>query len=175
MNIILCGMQHCGKSTTGQKIAHVLQWTFLDTDHLIEQAYADLSGQHESCRHIFKKNGESFFRNFEKQQIASLRGISKCVIATGGGAFGDATNRQTLQSLGNVIYLKASPTTLWNRIQTHDQPAYLNPDHAETDFQSLLLKRIPFYEQAANLTIDTDGLNHEEVVQQILRGISYGR
>jgi shikimate kinase len=175
MNLILCGMQHCGKSTAGQKMAEVLQWTFLDTDHLIEQAYADQAGQQVSCRHIFKKNGESFFRNLEKQQIVELHGISKCVIATGGGAFCDAANRQTLQSLGTIIYLKASPATLWNRIQKHDPPAYLKPDHAETDFQSLLLKRIPFYEQAANLIIDTDGLNHEEVVQQILRGISYGK
>ena len=40
MSIILCGLPMSGKTTIGKKMAKELNWNFIDTDELIENAYS---------------------------------------------------------------------------------------------------------------------------------------
>lgn len=72
MNIILCGLPGCGKSTLGKKIAPLYQFDFIDTDLSIEELYKAKTGREFLVREIYKKEGVRFFRQLEKQVIASL-------------------------------------------------------------------------------------------------------
>lgn len=167
MNKILCGLPMSGKTTIGKLLASRLGCNFIDTDRLIENAYAEKTGKRYSCRQIFLEDGEGKFRELERQQIASLNGIRGHVIAVGGGTLMNPENRVVLQSIGNLIYLKTAEDVLWERMQRRGIPAYLDPLNPEKSFRALAEKRTPIFEQAAHLTIDTTNLSLEEVINII--------
>jgi len=167
MNIILCGLPMSGKTTIGKLLADKLKWHFADTDRLIENGYAAKTGKELSCRQIFVEEGDLFFRQLEKQQIASLKGLSGNIIAVGGGSLCNEENIRMLQLAGDLVYLKAPVKKLWERIQWRGVPAYLDPRDPEKAFLELAEKRMPLYEAAAKHIVETDGLSEEGVVATI--------
>jgi shikimate kinase len=91
-----------GKSTVGRALAGHLGWTFVDSDHEIEQRTgADIPW-------IFEIEGEAGFRDRETQVIDALTQRDGVVLATGGGAIMRDVNRETLGSRGFVVYLAAT-------------------------------------------------------------------
>lgn len=154
MNLLLCGLPTCGKSTLGKEIATQLNWEFVDTDAMIEQAYAGLKGRACSCRQIFQAEGESEFRKLEKQQIYKLSGLKKSVIALGGGALTNPELVSHLKSLGLMVYLNVPLETLWARIKSKGIPPFLEADDPQAKFYALAKERIPIYKQAAQAEVD---------------------
>ncbi|MEB3284807.1 MAG: 3-dehydroquinate synthase [Candidatus Sericytochromatia bacterium] len=118
--IVLTGYMGAGKTTVGATLAAQLGWDFIDTDRLIEQ----MAGRPVS--EIFQE-GETHFRLWERQAIATLPGRVDLVVATGGGAVLDEETRAILATLGPVVYLDAPVETLWQRVKndTH-RPLALN-------------------------------------------------
>lgn len=171
MNIILYGLPMSGKTTTGRMIAEKLKRSFIDTDRLVEQAYEMQAGKKCNCRQIYKNEGELTFRSLEKQQISSLTSQGKSVVAVGGGSLCDQENVKRLQSIGRLIYLKASKEILWQRIQHQGTPAYLEEDNPKTSFEELVKKRIPLYEKMADVIIETDEKSEQDVAAILLRAI----
>lgn len=173
MNIILCGLPMCGKTTIGKMLAAQLKWGFIDTDRCIEKAYCLKTGKIKSCRQIYLDEGEKIFRELEKEQIASLQATKDHIIALGGGSLGD---RQVVQALGFIVYLKTPISVLWKRIQWKGIPAYLDPYDPEKAFYALAEKRTLLYEKAANATLDTSHLIKKEIIEAILnhRNIHHG-
>lgn len=157
MNIVLCGLPFSGKTTLGKKIAEKLAFDFIDVDDLIETA------SKKRCRALFKEEGETVFRQIEKEQIFSLIGKQSTVISTGGGAVSDLENRTFLKNLGLVIYLKRDPEMLLERMT--ELPSYLESKEA---FYKLAEKRAPFYESAADVITETE----EELWQAIHLALS---
>jgi shikimate kinase len=158
VNIVLCGLPKSGKTSIGRMLADQLRWNFIDTDRLIERAYPK-----GSCREIFLKEGEPFFRRLEKEQIRSLKGSSQSVIALGGGSLNDPENRKTVKAFGDLIYLKVQPEIIWERMR--ELPAYLSSQKA---FYDLAKERMPTYEKAAHFIMETDQCSCQEIVVKIL-------
>jgi shikimate kinase len=171
MNFILCGMPMSGKTTIGKLLAKQLNFAFIDTDRLIERAYAAEMNQTKSCRELFQELGETKFRELENEQIASLKGVKNSVISIGGGAIEHSENIAVLQSIGSIIYLKAPLNILWQRIGLRGIPAYLDTQNPEETFYELAKKRIPIYENMAQSTIETTDLNEQAVIDLILKRI----
>jgi shikimate kinase len=146
MHWILCGLSGCGKTRVGKQLASTLGVGFIDTDERIESSY----GQRLSCREIYFKEGESFFRALEEKEILSLCPKAPTVIATGGGAFEREANRRYLKQLGRVIYLRST-------LKIIEGAAYLH----DVDFE----QRIFFYEKSADLMIDVDHLDIEQITR----------
>jgi len=169
MSIILCGLPFSGKTTTGKMLAETLNWLFIDTDQLIEEAYAVTAKKKCTCRQIFANEGELAFRELEKQQIANLSSSSYSIISIGGGALGDKENVTVLRSKGDMIYLKTPLSLLWKRLQKHGIPAYLNPNEPKNAFFEMAKNRTPLYEAAAQFTIETSHSNQKEIGSKILR------
>jgi shikimate kinase len=169
MNILLCGLPTCGKSSVGALIAQKLKWPFLDTDKMVETAYFNATGKQWTCREISKAEGEPFFRTLEKQQIAALVSVQKHVIATGGGSLIDPDNTHVLQSIGTLIYLKADPAELWKRHSNRAGATYLDPLQPESSFYALAQKRMALYVAAADIEIITEKKSPENIVDQILQ------
>lgn len=168
MTLILCGLPKSGKSTIGKMVAKKLNWTFIDTDRLIEKAYAVKMKRNYTCRQIYIEEGETFFRELEKAQIVSLNAARNSIISVGGGSLADRENTQNLQLIGKLVYLNVPIDLIWNRIKRCQQPAYLNEENSEPAFYSLAKRRIPQYEEAAHYIIETGSLNKSALVDAVI-------
>lgn len=167
MNWILCGPSMCGKTTTGRILAKQLGRNFIDIDELVENAYYAAKGKAYSCRQIFKREGQHFFRSLESDQVAGLKGVNNSLISTGGGTLCYADNAKQLQSLGVMVYLKTDPKILWKRISSGGRPAYLRRDDPENDFYQAMRNRAPIFEESADFIIEADLLSPEEIAAAI--------
>ncbi|MGZ3633316.1 MAG: shikimate kinase [Parachlamydiaceae bacterium] len=168
MNVILCGLPMCGKTTVGKLVAEKLGRPFVDTDELIEKAYVSETGKMYSCRQIYFLEGESTFRALERRQIESLGDVTSSVIALGGGALDFPSSVTALQKAGLLIYLQAAPAFIWQRMLTTRMPAYLNAKHPEQDFKALVEKRVSLYEAAAVTHVQVDDLSPEQIALQVI-------
>jgi shikimate kinase len=143
-NIILVGFMGVGKTTLGKKMAHKLNYHFIDTDHIIE------SKENLSVNEIFQSRGEDYFRQLEDDLISHLP-KENTVIATGGGLPCRDNNLQRLNGLGVTIYLKRPSKELFARLnQSKDKRpliANLTDDQLEHFIEEKLEEREVFYNQ----------------------------
>lgn len=156
----------CGKTTVGKALAEKMARCFIDTDQRIIQAYAKETGKLYVCRQIYKTEGEEKFRVLESQQVELLKNDKDCVIAVGGGCLTKERNRQILQKIGNIIYLKTDPRIILERMKSHGCPAFIN---ASGTFSQMIDDRIPIYESTANVVIDTENFAIEEIIENITK------
>lgn len=170
MNVILYGHKCCGKSTCGRLTAFLIDKTFVDLDQVIEDLYANAIEKraHLSCREIYLKHGETFFRLLEREALTKVASIHSGIIATGGGMLLDPHNYLLLKQLGILVYLKAPRETIRARIAALPEcPAYFDPQDWEGSFDKMYTGRAETYERLADRIIETQGLTIEQVSQQI--------
>ena len=164
-NIVLIGMPASGKSTIGLLLADKLNnFTLIDTDSLIEKT----SGMKIS--EIFEKHSEDYFRKLEYDTIKLVCVGSKKIISVGGGAFENPDTRSTLLRFGKVFYLKSDLDVLYYRVSKDSSRPLLNNENPRLALENLLKKREENFLKA-HYTIDTSGLNAEEIVEKILGSI----
>lgn len=162
-HIILIGFMGAGKTTTAKKLSYKLRRTLLDTDKMIERA--------EGCSisEIFEAKGEAYFRDKETDVLMSLaKEKVPHIISVGGGTPLREENRQILKNMGQVIYLKVSPDTVFQRLQGDTTRPLLQGENPLEKITQLLAKREPLYEQAAHRIIVVDGKDSIEIVNEIL-------
>jgi len=158
--MILCGLFCSGKSIIGEAVAKECDLPFYDTDRLIEVAQKKPVGE------IWRDLGEAAFRDLETSIVLSLK-PEPSIIATGGGSLLREENRAHLKQLGETIYLKASVSALWDRLQERGLPAYLNLDNPREHVEQLAHERFPIFEDFCNHSIETEGRTLEQCVIQI--------
>jgi len=164
-NIILVGLMGAGKTTIGKRLAHVLGLEFVDSDHEIERRTgADIPW-------IFDIEGEEGFRRRERDVIAEICQRSGVVLATGGGAVLDETNRRNMHSSGTVVYLRASVDQIYRRISRSTHRPLLRCEDPKQRLRELLKVRDPLYREVAHHVIITDQHSVPHMVRQILRHI----
>ncbi|MBR7186855.1 MAG: shikimate kinase [Clostridia bacterium] len=159
MNIILCGMPGAGKTTVAEALALRTGRVLVDTDALIE-------ARHGSISKIFSECGEAYFRSLEAELALELAGCEGLVIATGGGFVTRQGNCDALKKSGVIIYLRARKDTLQSRLAGDNTRPLLAGNLAEK-LGAMLKARAPLYEQAADFTVDTDGLSQNEIAEKI--------
>lgn len=160
-NIVLIGFMGSGKTTLGRHLAKISGFTFYDVDRLIEQQ----TGQ--SIPNIFSMHGEKYFRAREREVIERLSTVEQAIISCGGGVVIDDANVTCLKQRGKLIWLKAEPATLLERLRhQHDRP--LLKDKSLADIKSLLQKRLRLYAAAADYEITTDGKSVSAIGDDIL-------
>lgn len=161
-NMILIGYMGSGKSTIGKRLARSMNYEFVDTDQWIEQQ------QQCKIREIFDQQGEAYFRSLETQLLIQLSSRKKpMVISTGGGMPCQEGNIELLQKLGTVIYLKASPEILVQRLSGDKSRPLLRGSNLNDKVKQMLAIRDPLYKLAAHEVIVTDGLTLEKTVELI--------
>ncbi|WP_020559977.1 shikimate kinase AroK [Thiofilum flexile] len=146
-NIILVGLMGAGKSTIGKQLARRLKLEFFDSDRYLEEKTG------VSIATIFSIEGENGFRDREEEVIAELTAKQGIVLATGGGSILRDINRQRLMNNGVVIYLKASPEQLYERIKHDTARPLMQTDNPLQTLRHLLKVRDPFYCEVADLII----------------------
>ncbi|HEY9722251.1 MAG TPA: 3-dehydroquinate synthase [Oscillatoriaceae cyanobacterium] len=156
--LVLTGFMGAGKTVVGRALAARLGWELVDTDALVES----LSGR--TIPELFAE-GEPFFRQWERQAIATLFARERVVIASGGGAVTDQESRHFLMAMGPIVCLEAPPEVLWQRAGA-DPNRPLSLDRAA--FEARLAERAPIYEGFA-LHVDTSRATPEQAAERIAR------
>ena len=162
--IILTGFMGCGKSTIGQLLAKRMNRNFEDMDAVIEQK----AGM--SISRIFELEGEEGFRKREESVLAELLADSSLVLATGGGAVLKKENRELFLQKGIVVFLKAEPKTIYQRVSTNDQRPLAKGKNLE-ELTALYESRMPYYEECHICfeTRDDSPFQCVETLQELLK------
>ena len=161
-SVVLVGMMGAGKTSVGKRLAAKLGLPFVDADAEIE------AGAQLTISEIFERFGELYFREGERKVIARLLNGGPLVLATGGGAFMNATTRDNIAKRGVSIWLKPSFDILLARVRKKSNRPLLKTADPEQTLRRLLEERTPTY-ALADFTIELLDGSHDSVVDAILR------
>jgi shikimate kinase len=148
----------------GAECARRLDRPFVDTDELVEAVTG------ATIAELFASVGEQAFRAHERVAVAdACASPVPAVISCGGGAVLDPENRRRLRDRGVVVWLRAAPDVLADRVRTDgvDRPL-LGPAGAVTTLERLAVTRHDAYEAAAHTIVDTDGRTVDQVADAVL-------
>jgi shikimate kinase len=167
MNIYLIGFRCAGKSSVGTSLAAVLDWNFIDLDDLLVET------EKLSIAEIVANHGWSIFRQKEKNLLARVSAMTRHVVATGGGVVLDNKNVDLMKKTGRVIWLKAEPDTIRRRMllngKTTDFRPALSSKGAVDEIKETLTKRVPLYQNAKDMMVETDTLSTEQICRVLKR------
>ncbi len=158
-NVALVGFMGAGKTAVGKALARKMGKPFADLDALVEKKAG------KSVARIFKEDGEPVFRKLEKASTTDIACKSGRVIACGGGVPLDPANITALKQSSVVVYLKTSNTEIIKRVSSGPVRPLLADGK---DITTLIAARTPFYEQSADITIDTTRITIECVAEKII-------
>jgi len=161
-SVILVGMMGAGKTSVGKRLAAKLGLPFVDADAEIE------AGAQLTISEIFERFGETYFREGERKVIARLLNGGPLVLATGGGAFMNATTRDNIARRGVSIWLKPGFDVLLTRVRKKSNRPLLKTPDPEQTLRRLLEERSPTY-ALADFTIESLDGSHDSVVDAILQ------
>jgi shikimate kinase len=160
-NIILVGLSGSGKTTIGRAAAKELKMPFIDFDTEIEHR------AHATVPQIFEKHGEAHFRKLEQELTRELVNCNGTMMSAGGGW---VTNRESvalLRPTGRIIYLRASPELLVDRLARARvrRPLLEVQDPLDT-LRKIYEARRGFYEEA-DVVIDTELFDRKQLIEQV--------
>ena len=165
-SIILTGFMGSGKSSLGVRLSYRMKLPLLDTDKWIEKE------QGCSVAEIFARDGEEAFRKMETQALWTILNMGGVrIISTGGGLPMREEKRALLAQLGSVVFLRVKPETVCERLKGDTTRPLLRKEDPEGEIRRLLTVRNPLYEEAAMVTVDVDGKDYEQIMEEILRQV----
>lgn len=158
--VFLVGPMGAGKTTIGKHLSSELSLPFFDSDREIERRCGtDISW-------IFDVEGEAGFREREHQMLIELC-KEEGVIATGGGMVLRKDNRELLAQSGVVVYLNTSVQQQVARTQKDKKRPLLQTDSPEAVLAELMEQRGGFYQEVADVVVDTNSRNPKVVAKEI--------
>lgn len=167
-HVILIGFMGSGKSTVGFRLSYKLKKCLIDTDKLIEER------EKMRISEMFAEKGEAYFRQKETECLKSMfHELGSRIISLGGGTPIREENREIIKKLGKVIYLKASPDTIYQRVKHDTSRPLLQCEDPKGRIEALLKERNPIYESVADIIIHVDGKEMKEVVQEIVEAVQH--
>ena len=154
--IILVGYMGSGKTTVGKALSKETGMMFYDLDWYIE------SRMRKTVAEIFAERGEESFRRMEYNMLHEVAEFEDVIISCGGGTPCFYDNMDYLNRQGEVVYLKASPETLYKHLLMAKVERPLLKDKTSEELIDYitghLKSREPFY-QKARYTLNVDLLD----------------
>jgi shikimate kinase len=159
--VVLVGTMGAGKTTVGGLLAEVWGVGFRDTDQDVEAA----AGQ--SVQDIFVSEGEDAFRALEHAAVVTALATHDGVLALGGGA---VLHENTAELLAGhrVVFLRVGLADAAKRVGLGvSRPLLLG--NVRGRMKQLIDERAPAYEAVAVHVVDTDGLDAQQVADEVRR------
>jgi shikimate kinase len=165
-HLVLVGMMGTGKTTAGRILAERLGRPFSDSDEIVE------SRTGRTVREIFRAEGEAAYRAHETRALLdALASTVPTVIAAAGGVVLAAANREALRSTdARVVWLKADPVLLVDRVMSAGHRPLLDDDPAGT-LQGMFREREHLYREVADAVVDVEGRDVTQVVEAVIDAV----
>ena len=161
-NLALIGMPGAGKSTIGIILAKNLSLGFIDTDILIQ------INQQKSLQQIIGESDHLKLRAIEEKEILKIN-IEDHVIATGGSVVHSEKAMSHLRDISKIIFLEVNFEEVKKRIHNFETRGIAKAK--DQSLKELFEERQLLYEKYAELTIDCNELDQEELAVQIAKSI----
>ena len=147
-NLYLIGFMGAGKSTIAWALAKKCPAKRIEMDQLIEEQ------QGMAIKDIFAAHGENYFRDLETELLRSFSESTGYVV-----------------SCGCIVFLRATPETIYERVKDSTNRPILNGNMNVEYIRELMEKRRPRYEAVADICVDTDGKDVENISEEILKAV----
>ncbi len=164
-SIVLVGLMGAGKTSVGRRLAHNLDMPFIDADEEIAKAAGC------SIEDIFEIYGEEAFRDGERRVIKRLLGGGPRVLATGGGAFMDASIRARIGRRGITVWLRVELDTLVRRTGRRNDRPLLKGGSARDILERLMEERYPIYAEADIVIDSKKNESAEKTARRVIRAL----
>ena len=165
--IILIGYMGSGKTTVGKALSKETGMMFYDLDWYIE------SRMRKTVSQIFAERGEEGFRQIEYNMLHEVAEFEDVIISCGGGTPCFCDNMDYLNQQGDVVYLKATPETLYKHLLMAKVERPLLKDKTPEELIAYitehLKEREPFYGKARHI-LDVNVLdNYDKIAISVER------
>ena len=161
-HIVIIGFMGSGKTKVGKRIAKDLNLTFVDLDKRISDQVK------MSTAEFFRKFEEPFYRAEETFMVKELLEEEQDLVISLGAAFPlQEQNEEYLRKLGTVVYLKATPSTILERLRAGSDNILTRGEVTEERIVRMLEMRDPIYQQFADVQVMTGVKSFEDLVQDI--------
>ena len=165
--IILIGYMGSGKTTVGKALSKETGMMFYDLDWYIE------SRMRKTVSQIFAEKGEEGFRKIEYNMLHEVAEFEDVIISCGGGTPCFFDNMDYLNQQGDVVYLKATPETLYKHLLMAKVERPLLKDKTSEELIAYitehLKEREPFYGKARHI-LDVNVLdNYDKIAISVER------
>ena len=137
-HIFLIGMQGCGKSSLGKRVARETGIPFMDTDAMVAQSAGG------TVNDFFDRFGEEKFRRAETGALVLLTRARPMIVSTGGGTVMNPENRHIMRSWGRIV---------WPTLR----------DGGLAEVERVYRERMPVYRDLADVTVRNDQGYHMAV------------
>jgi len=154
-----------------RQLARYFGWDVADTDEEIVREAG------KPVHRIFAEDGEQAFRDIERRMLIRACKLPKVVVATGGGAVIDRSNRDLMKQSGMIVCLEARPETIYLRLQEDVESSGSIRPLLEAPDPLLRITELKESREAlyaiADWTVHTDNLTIEEICAEIVKGRHY--
>jgi shikimate kinase len=162
MILWLIGMMGSGKTTVGRLVADASGTAFFDTDAEVEAR----TGM--SIVEVWAEGGEELFSSIETDVITDSARMDSGVVATGNAAMTDPATRRIISTSGTVVWLRAQPGELVERLRGMvGRPLLDAGDDLEATLRDLAIRRSGTYRALADHTVDVDGRSPIDIASEI--------
>ena len=160
-SIVITGFMGCGKSKVARALAQSLEVPMIDLDESITARTGRTPAQ------LIREEGESAFRKIESEALRDvLHSGDAGVIALGGGAWIESTNRELIDENSSVsVWLDVPFEVCWSRIEVDGEDRPLGQTRAQAS--ALYERRRPVY-QLARVHVPVSGnVDPDTLISQI--------
>jgi shikimate kinase len=162
MILWLIGMMGSGKTTVGRLVADASGSAFRDTDAEVEAR----TGM--SIAAVWAQGGEELFSSIEADVIVDMAREGSGVVATGNAAISDPGTRRLISTSGTVVWLRAQPAELVERLTGMvGRPILDAGDDLEATLRDVAIRSSGTYRALADHTIDVDGRSPTDIASEI--------
>jgi shikimate kinase len=176
MNIVLIGMRGAGKSNISRRLCVLMKRDVVSSDLLIQY-----ENEGKSIPEIVQDNQGNWriFRDMEYNVVKKIAALDGLIIDCGGGVIVDLDENgnevfssrkvDLLREKGIVVWLKGDIARLAQKTKGDATRPTLDESKSA---EEIMKRRLPFYEQAADIIIDIEGKNRSELAEIVHKKIS---
>lgn len=165
-NIYFIGFMGTGKSTISKQMAEITGYEEIDTDYEI------VKKENMRIPEIFETYGEEYFRKKETEFLKGMREREHCIVSCGGGMALREENVKLMRETGVIVLLTATPETILERVKNGKDRPILNGHMNVSYIKGLMEKREPYYKQAGEIVISTDGRNSMDMAKELKENLT---